>query len=172
MQSTLRPLTREDFEPVIEVARRIWRAHYAPLIGAPQVEYMLERRFTVTNLSRYLEAGECWFDVLRCDDVIVGYCSYARAATPDVLKLEQLYLLAEMRGRGWGASMLRHVEQRAATLGCASLTLQVNKRNVGSIAVYRKAGFTVLEEAVFDIGDGYVMDDFVMGKRLSPRNIE
>ena len=63
--------------------------------------------------------------------------------------------------------MLKHVEQRALALGCRGLVLQVNKQNGGSLAFYGKAGFTVREEAVFDIGQGYVMDDYVMEKRLT-----
>jgi ribosomal protein S18 acetylase RimI-like enzyme len=62
---------------------------------------------------------------------------------------------------------LRHVEDRARALGCRTLMLTVNKLNTDSVAVYRKAGFTVREEAVFDIGNGYVMDDYVMEKRLT-----
>ena len=64
--------------------------------------------------------------------------------------------------------MLRHVESQARDQGMASLMLTVNKHNAGSIAVYRKAGFTVREEARFDIGNGFVMDDYVMEKRLAP----
>ena len=30
----------------------------------------------------------------------------------------------------------------------------------------KQAGFTVREEAVFDIGNGYVMDDYVMQKNV------
>lgn len=45
---------------------------------------------------------------------------------------------------------------------CTELLLTVNKGNGTSIAIYRKAGFTVRDEAVFDIGNGFVMDDLVM----------
>jgi ribosomal protein S18 acetylase RimI-like enzyme len=62
--------------------------------------------------------------------------------------------------------MLRHVEERARERGCRSLVLQVNKRNDIAVAFYRKAGFSVREEAVFDIGGGFVMDDYVMEKAL------
>jgi diamine N-acetyltransferase len=46
--------------------------------------------------------------------------------------------------------------------------LTVNKGNEGSIAIYRKSGFSVRESVVFNIGNGYVMDDFIMEKRLPP----
>jgi ribosomal protein S18 acetylase RimI-like enzyme len=42
----------------------------------------------------------------------------------------------------------------------------VNKRNPGAISFYKAAGFTIAREAVFDIGSGFVMDDYIMEKRL------
>ena len=47
------------------------------------------------------------------------------------------------------------------------LFLQVNKQNTGAIGFYAAAGFTIARGAVFDIGSGFVMDDYVMEKRLS-----
>ena len=44
--------------------------------------------------------------------------------------------------------------------------MQVNKQNDKALAFYRRANFTVREEAVFDVGHGYVMDDYVMVKEL------
>jgi ribosomal protein S18 acetylase RimI-like enzyme len=44
--------------------------------------------------------------------------------------------------------------------------LQVNKRNVNAIASYRKYGFAVRTSTVDDIGRGFVMDDYVMEKKL------
>ena len=46
--------------------------------------------------------------------------------------------------------------------------MQVNKRNDRAIAAYQKAGFCIAEEAVLDIGGGFVMDDFLMEKEVSP----
>jgi len=62
--------------------------------------------------------------------------------------------------------MLLHVEAQARRHGLSVLVLQVNKQNLDSIAIYLKAGFTVREETVFDIGNGFVMDDYVMVKML------
>jgi ribosomal protein S18 acetylase RimI-like enzyme len=82
------------------------------------------------------------------------------------MKLGQLYVLESHRGMGLGRFMLGHVESRARELGCRSLWLQVNKRNTGSITFYKAMGFAVSREAVFGIGGGFVMDDYVMTKGL------
>lgn len=164
--AVLVPLTEADFEPLARLADTIWRAHYGPLIGLAQVEYMLKGRYTPEKLRTYLGASDRWLRLLKLDGERIGYCSYSLTATPGEMKLEQLYLLESFKGRGLGGLMLRHVEAEARAHGCATLMLTVNKGNTGSIAVYKKSGFTVREEAVFDIGNGFVMDDYVMEKRL------
>ena len=163
---TLDPLTEADFATVASLGETIWRGHYIGMISAEQVDYMLKGRYTPEKLRAYLGAADRWLKLLRVDGRPVGYCSWSLGPTPREMKLEQLYLLAELKGQGLGGLMLRHVEDAARAHGCASVWLTVNKGNAGSIAVYKKAGFTVREAAVFDIGNGFVMDDYVMEKRL------
>ncbi|HJU83073.1 MAG TPA: GNAT family N-acetyltransferase [Holophagaceae bacterium] len=162
----LDPLTEADFALLAGLAERIWRAHYIPLIGEAQVVYMLAGRYTPEKLRAYLGDPDRGLELLRVDGEAVGYCSYALTDTPGEMKLEQLYLLPERHGQGLGGLMLRHVEAEARRRGCRTLMLTVNKGNTGSIAVYRASGFTVRAEAVFDIGQGFVMDDYVMSKAL------
>jgi ribosomal protein S18 acetylase RimI-like enzyme len=46
-------------------------------------------------------------------------------------------------------------------LGGKAIELQVNKKNVAQ-HFYTKQGFTIDRELVLDIGEGFVMDDYVM----------
>ncbi len=162
----LDPLTEADFDRVAALADTIWRSHYGTMISMAQIDYMLDGRYTAANLRRYVDAHDRWLWLLRVDGEAVGYCSCSLGEQADEMKLEQLYLLPALHGHGLGGRMLRHVEAQCRTQGRDVLWLTVNKGNAGSIAVYRKAGFTVRSEAVFDIGHGYVMDDYVMEKRL------
>ena len=41
-----------------------------------------------------------------------------------------------------------------------------DRRNAKAIGSYRKYGFVVREAIVDDIGHGFVMDDYVMEKKL------
>ena len=164
-------MTAADFETLARLGEAIWRAHYTKIISSAQIDYMLAERYTPDKLRLYLNADDRWLMMLRIDSRAVGYCSYALTddpgeMKPGEMKLEQLYLLPELHGKGLGRLMLRHVEEQARVRGRSTLTLQTNKRNAAAIAFYRKAGFTVREEAVFDIGNGFVMDDYVMEKTL------
>jgi GNAT superfamily N-acetyltransferase len=169
--TTLTPVTDSDFAVLRELAGTIWRQHYSVIIPAAQIDYMLAARFTDTVLLEHIQAADTWLEILRVSGKPVGYCAYELADNYGdgglaAMKLGQLYVLASHRGLGLGKFMLGHVEQRARDLGRYLLWLQVNKRNTGSIAFYKAMGFAVSREAVFDIGGGFVMDDYVMTKGL------
>jgi GNAT superfamily N-acetyltransferase len=163
---SLSPLTHADCATVAALARTIWLAHYTTIISREQIDYMLEGRFTPENLARYIDANDRWMHLLRVAGEPVGYLGYALTATPREMKLEQLYLLPELHGRGLGRLMMARVERHARALDCDTLMLQVNKRNTVASRVYFASGFSVRSEAVIDIGNGYVMDDYILEKHL------
>ncbi len=165
-KATLRDLTDDDFTTLRVLGETIWRQHYSAIISMAQIDYMLAGRYTPVKLQAYIGAQDRWLKLLVVDGEVVGYCSYTNTENPIELKLEQLYLSAEFKGQGLGGLMMRHVQAHAQSQGKSLLMLTVNKHNIDSIAIYRKSGFTVREEKVFDIGNGYVMDDFVMQKIL------
>jgi ribosomal protein S18 acetylase RimI-like enzyme len=164
----LTPVTEREFHVVRALAETIWRQHYSGIISGEQIDYMLAGRFSDGALRDQLQAPEKWLELLRVSGTPVGYCGHSLSQDdPDALKLGQLYVLESHRGKGLGRFMLGYVENRARELDRHALTLQVNKRNTGAIAFYKAAGFEVVREAVFDIGAGFVMDDYVMGKALA-----
>lgn len=171
---TLTPVTAPDFAVLRELAGTIWRQHYAGIISAAQIEYMLAGRLTNEALRQHMKAADRCLELLRASGAPVGYCGYELADmddgggehSPAAMKLGQLYVLEAHRGMGFGRFMLGLIESRARELGREKIWLQVNKQNHGAIGFYRSAGFEFIREAVFDIGGGFVMDDYVMAKRV------
>ena len=159
-------MTADDFKTVAMLGETIWRQHYAQIISNEQIDYMLSGRYTPDSLRLYLNANDRWLMILRISGKPVGYCSYALTKEPGEMKIEQLYLLPNLHGMGWGKLMLDHIEEQARLANLGTLKLQVNKQNTVALNFYRKNGFNLCEEAVFDIGNGFVMDDYVMNKFL------
>lgn len=168
INARLEAITEADFKAVANLGATIWRSHYSAIVSMAQIDYMLAGRYTPENLRKYLNSKDRWFEILWLGEKPVGYCSYSLTSNPGEMKLEQLYLLEGCRGNGLGGRMLCHVEAEARKRGIRLVILQVNKRNEDSIAIYRNAGFQVREEAIFDIGNGYFMDDYVMEKAIEP----
>jgi len=171
---TFTPVRKPDFVLLRELAETIWLQHYAGIVSSTQIDFMLAGRFSEEALQTHIQAGDRWLMLLRFAGAPVGYCGYELAGFDGdgtaiaAMKLGQLYLLKAHRGLGLGRFMLGHVEGQAHERGRWTIWLQVNRRNTAAIDFYRAAGFAVVREAVFEIGGGYVMDDYVMAKGLQP----
>lgn len=154
----------QQIELVAETARQIWFEYYPSLITVEQVTYMVDRFQSPEAIRQQIsEDGYVYFLVLD-EQGAAGYIGVKTEG--DKLFLSKLYLKQETRGKGYFNRMIQFIEQYAADHGLNTLYLTVNKYNDGSIAVYRKKGFDVVREVVADIGNGYVMDDYVMEKAL------
>ena len=62
--------------------------------------------------------------------------------------------------------MLKRVIEEAALDGKSRIYLTVNKHNDHAVKVYKNTGFTVSNKVITDIGNGFVMDDYVMEYKL------
>jgi GNAT superfamily N-acetyltransferase len=163
---TIVPATREDLPTVAAVAERIWRRHYPGIITHEQIDYMLGLGYSLERLAEQITSPGRWLDLARVDGGIVGLANPYLTGAPGEMKLDKLYVLQEFHGRGIGSRLIAHVADRARTLGCTRLVLNVNKRNASSIRAYERNGFRVRESVVVDIGRGFVMDDHIMEKAL------
>jgi GNAT superfamily N-acetyltransferase len=162
----LEPLRISGIPEIGELARAIWRQHYASIIGSAQIEYMLRNKYTPMDLEPYVGAPDRWFDVLRVDDKPSGFLRTFRASR-DEFKLEEIYVAKGLRGKGYGKLLLDRAESLAREQRCRTMFLYVNRANEGSIGAYLRNGFTVKESKVVDIGHGFVMDDYLMEKSLA-----
>lgn len=72
--------------------------------------------------------------------------SYSTFLTQPGIYLEDLFVLAEYRGKGIGKALLRHVAALAAARGCGRLEWSVLDWNRDAIAFYQGMGATVLPD--------------------------
>jgi ribosomal protein S18 acetylase RimI-like enzyme len=158
--------TEAGLPAISELAGVIWRACYPGIITHAQIDYMLARMYSLDVLRDEIRSQGIRYDQLLVDGKPAGFASYGPASQPSVMKLHKLYLLPEMHGRGLGSHLLQHVEREVRAGAGRQLILSVNKRNTRAIAAYRRNGFVIAESVVTDIGNGFVMDDYVMAKEL------
>jgi ribosomal protein S18 acetylase RimI-like enzyme len=160
------PLSDADVEVLCALAREVWRAHYPSIIGEAQTEYMLAQRYRPEIIRAELARGDVWWDTLTEDGRMVAYASSLLADEPLSIKIDKLYVHPERQRSGYGGALIDHTCDRARRLGLTRVVLAVNKRNESAIAAYRKSGFDIREAVVQGIGGGFVMDDYIMEKRL------
>ena len=84
----------------------------------------------------------------------------------ETLFLSKFYVTEAERGKGYGRTMITYLETFAKEKNLNKISLTVNKYNTGSIKMYEKVGFVISGTVVKDIGEGFIMDDYQMEKRL------
>ena len=159
--------TESDLAAVAELARVIWRKHYPGIITLDQIEYMLALDYSLDALRRFITDEGAGLALAYVGEKLAGFAAYYRPGPPDELKLDKLYVHQDFQGHGVGRSLIASTEAAAMAQRRTTLILNVNKHNVQAIRAYERNGFLVREAVVVDIGGGFVMDDYVMAKRLA-----
>lgn len=159
------PVTLAEIDIIPPLADRIWRAHYPGIITHDQIDYMLRNGYSPDVIRHELLHEHISWMLIKKDEKSIGFISFGPYGELTT-KLHKLYLLPELHGQGIGALALAEVERLATAQGATTLVLNVNKHNVKAIRAYERAGWTVAEAVVNDIGNGFVMDDYVMTKSL------
>jgi len=156
----------DDIPLLRGLAEQIWRVAYLDVIPPEQIDYMLGWMYGAAQIALEMGEGVLW-ELAVADQRPVGFFSISLQEAPRA-KLQRLYLLPERQGAGLGQAMLGRVHALAASRGASEIWLQVNKQNARAIRAYERAGYVVERSAVFDIGHGFVMDDFIMRRALVP----
>jgi ribosomal protein S18 acetylase RimI-like enzyme len=154
---------KSDIETIQILAREIWTISYREMLSAEQMEYMLNWMYSSETIQKEMESGVLW-ELIEMEGKAIGYISL----TPEnkELKLNKLYILPGIQGKGIGQQSLAHVIEYGKANKFESLYLTVNQRNFRAIKAYEKAGFIRKEFKVFDIGNGFVMDDYIYTYQL------
>lgn len=150
-----------DSVRVAALAREIWTQHYSSLIGADQVEYMLDRFQSPARIASDIAGGYRYW-LAEDEGTPVAYCGAEPQS--DALFMSKIYVALSHRGQGLARRFVEIGEDVCRELGLAKMGLTVNKYNAGSIAAYEHLGFKIVGTQVADIGSGYVMDDYIMEK--------
>ena len=145
------------------LAGRIWREHYPKYLGTGQVEYMLEKYQSPAAIKANVKDGYDWFFLQRSGRD-VGYLAVHPEA--ERLFLSKIYVDAKERGKGVARDAMEFVVRYAKERKLKAVYLKVLQDNVNSVNSYIQMGFRVADRIVTDFGGGYVVDDFVMERKV------
>ena len=152
-----------DIPLIRELAMQVWPQTYRSILTEDQIDYMLKMMYSEASLQQQMQDG-AQFIVVYDDTEPVGFASY-QEIKPSIYKLHKIYVLISQQGKGTGRFLLDHIIDTIKKKNATALQLQVNRGNKARY-FYEKLGFVVIDEVDLDIGGGYVMDDYIMEKRL------
>jgi GNAT superfamily N-acetyltransferase len=150
---------------VQQLAHATWWQHYPAMLSRAQIEYMLDRGYSSDALRRFVEDDDSGLAIAFSDEQPVGFAAWYRVDARTT-KLDKLYVLPGHQRFGVGRALIAHVQAQAIDRGSGRLTLNVNRNNVAAIRAYERCGFAVSERGDFPIGNGFVMEDFIMVREL------
>lgn len=172
-------VTDEDKERLTQMAGEIWREYWPALIGEAQTEYMVANFQSLEAIERDMaEHGYEYWLVRAADELTepelaagaepafrdVGYTGGRVEAETGRFFISKIYLYAHERGKHFASRVIAFYDRLCADRGLAAMYLTVNKHNDLGIRAYRAKGFETIDAVETDIGEGFIMDDYIMEK--------
>ena len=155
------PLQKEQLSIVAELAYEIWPTAYKEILSPEQLQYMLAQFYSIEALEAQFQSGQ-HFLLLKDAERAVGFLSYElNCYNSQKLKIHKIYVLPTEQGKGLGKLLIDKAIEIAIAQNQKAIFLNVNKYNKARF-FYEKLGFTIVKDEVIEIGNGYVMDDYVM----------
>lgn len=169
----------DDIPIIRDIAHKTWPTAFRDILKPQQIDYMLDLMYSAGSLAAQIEIKGHRFLLAFFYDLensynesgqrecrYIGYASYElNFAETDKTKIHKIYILPKYQGSGCGKAMIKEIEKIALFNNSPILSLNVNRNN-RAIAFYKNYGFKIINEENIDIGNGFLMEDYVMEKVL------
>lgn len=161
------PATIDLLPEVKSIAHRTWPSTFDQILTKEQIDYMLEGMYALETLESLVKDKGHRYDLAKDETGYLGFCAYEHNVNGShKTKIHRIYLLPETQGKGLGKLLIGHVVEQAKAKNEVAIYLNVNKFNEKAIQFYEHIGMKKVKEEVIEIGNGFVMDDFVMEMSL------
>ena len=163
---TIRKATSDDFKLINELANQVFPATYKEILSTEQLDYMMERMYAPENIRKQMEEeGHVYFIAYQGDEPC-GYVS-VQPQDADVFHLQKIYVLPGFQGAHLGSKLFDHAVQYIKEIHPSPCLMELNvNRNNKALHFYEHKGMKKLREGDFPIGNGYYMNDYIMGLEL------
>ena len=175
--------TDEEIQAVAALADEIWHEYWPALIGDAQTDYMVKNFQSAEDIARDIAEHNYWYYMIfDGDGTVVGYTASAPEyfSSPDDegannhgtevskrflnrLFISKIYLKKEERGKHYASRILEFWNDFSREHSLEGMYLTVNRDNELGVRAYLGRGFEVLECVAAPIGEGFIMDDYIMG---------
>ncbi|GLB48186.1 GNAT family N-acetyltransferase [Neptunitalea lumnitzerae] len=167
MNIEIEEVLEDNISLIHEMAHEVWPETFKNILSNEQIAYMMNMMYSIEALKNQLK-NNCRFLVAQQQQKNVGFASFevGYMNNPNCTKLHKIYILTQYQRSGFGKLLIKEIEKIAKDNVCTTLSLNVNRYNTAAIAAYEKLSFKVTKQEDINIGNGYLMEDFVMEKSL------
>ena len=159
--------TPEQQSKLAHIAHDIWNEYWPDIIGQAQTDYMVKNFQSLEAIERDMAQNqyEYWFVVADAhteNERVVGYTGGHTEAETNRFFISKIYLFKHERGRHFASNVITFYEHLCVQRGLRGMYLTVNKNNTLGIRAYEGKGFVTIDAVETDIGNGFIMDDYIM----------
>jgi GNAT superfamily N-acetyltransferase len=165
---TVTAATEHDLSIIREIAYQTWPSTFGEILSTAQIGYMLDMMYSMDALNTQVNEKNHVFLLAQESDskIYLGFTSYEfDYKGQSKTKIHKIYLLPASQGKGVGRLLIDQVAELASAHGNDTLSLNVNKYNK-AVQFYERMGFSTVDTETIDIGNGFIMDDYVMEKPM------
>lgn len=157
----IRPAKKSDFTVIREIAFQTWPATYGEILSTEQLRFMLNKFYSLENLQLNVEQNQLFF-IISENEIPLGFLGIEHHFDKKpITKIHKIYILPNNQGKGIGKLAIDFVIKSALENQNNKIILNVNRFN-RAVQFYQKMDFKIIQEIDIEIGDGYLMEDFVM----------
>jgi|ERR1041385_8143952 ribosomal protein S18 acetylase RimI-like enzyme len=162
----IREASNADIPLIQQLAHQVWYITYGPLQPKEKVDYLYDLMYSTSSLTQQMEEKHHRFLLAKDVTGYLGYASYELNSNHQrKTKIHKIYVMPNAQGKGVGKELVTMIEGIASSQDNTVISLNVFRQNP-AINFYQKIGFSQTGEEKIDVGNGFVMDDFVMEKNL------
>lgn len=160
---SIRKATTNDIPLIHEMAWVVFPHTYKEILTPEQIDYMMEWMYSEDSLHKQMEKDGHIYYLAFKEDEPAGYLSI-QPEGEHVFHLQKIYVLPSFQGMKLGKQLFEQAIKAIKELHPApcQMRLNVNRQNK-ALAFYERMGMVKVNEGDFPIGNGYYMNDFIMG---------
>ncbi len=161
-----RRATLADCGLINQLACKVFPETYKEILSQEQLDYMMEWMYSVPSLERQMKEEGHVYLLGYHDDEPIGYVSMQQT-DEDVFHLQKIYVLPSAQGLHCGRFLFDEIVALIKQIHPAVCRLELNvNRHNKAIGFYERLGMKKIAEGDFDIGNGFYMNDYIMGMNI------
>ena len=160
---TVRKATTKDCGLIHNMASIVFPATYKEIISTEQLDFMMDWMYSHENIRKQMEEeGHVYFIAYEeCEPC--GYVS-VQQKEENVFHLQKIYVLPYFQGAHCGSFLFREAIKYIKEVHPEPCLMELNvNRDNKALLFYERMGMRKLREGDFPIGNGYYMNDYIMG---------
>lgn len=163
---TIKVATTADIKTIQEIAQTTWPITYGTILSKEQLDYMMDLIYSEGALIKQIQMQEQLFYLVYDTSLVIAFMAIEHGYKNEaVTRIHKIYLLPETQGKGIGRTIIDEIVKLAYQNNSKLLSLNVNRFNP-ALSFYEKIGFEIAAEENIDIGNGYLMEDYRMEKKI------